>query len=294
MRWCEENTMNFVKLYLSKECLWNPSHEWYKTKFEREIAYSEIIEEFATLTGKCMTIPEVKTKIKNLRSTYTQQVQKILIKSSPDTIYKPSLIWFHEMDRRLKYVPNTKTTVADFVSKILIHACLVTVFDHHPLLKSYIYFMLAFNKISNRWHLYVFQSQEALEMDSDEAAWPHQDKTLASTFEEESSDPLNPLLYTDNEYDTVATQRSAIQVKIEEDSFPEYSNMYLKRKKRKLKKPPQFIQSQIKTWYKDDEFDIYGKYIASQLRKMELQSALQVQLEIQNLMKEAMTSASEY
>lgn len=150
MRWCEENTMNFVKLYLSKECLWNPSHEWYKTKFEREIAYSEIIEEFATLTGKCMTIPEVKTKIKNLRSTYTQQVQKILIKSSPDTIYKPSLIWFHEMDRRLKYVPNTKTTVADFVSKILIHACLVTVFDHHPLLKSYIYFiMLAFNKISN-------------------------------------------------------------------------------------------------------------------------------------------------
>lgn len=131
-------------------------------------------------------------------------------------------------------------------------------------------------------------------MDSDEAAWPHQDKTLASTFEEESSDPLNPLLYTDNEYDTVATQRSAIQVKIEEDSFPEYSNMYLKRKKRKLKKSPQFIQSQIKTWYKDDEFDIYGKYIASQLRKMELQSALQVQLEIQNLMKEAMTSASEY
>lgn len=38
---------------------------------------------------------------------------------------------------------------------------------------------------------------------------------------------------------------------------------------------------------KDDEFDIYGKYIASQLRGMDLQRALRVQLEIQRLVSDA-------
>lgn len=41
---------------------------------------------------------------------------------------------------------------------------------------------------------------------------------------------------------------------------------------------------------KDDEFDIYGKYIASQLRKMDLQRALRLQLEIQGLVSEARIS----
>lgn len=127
MRWCEENTQNFVKLYLDKECLWNPAHKWYKAKYKRETAYAEIISEFETLTGKCMTIPEVKVKIKNLRSTYTQQVQKVLQKSSPDSIYKPSLIWFHEMDRCLKYVSNGRTATADLVSEM--H--LISLYSHY-------------------------------------------------------------------------------------------------------------------------------------------------------------------
>lgn len=40
----------------------------------------------------------------------------------------------------------------------------------------------------------------------------------------------------------------------------------------------------------EDEFDIYGKYIAAQLRKMNLQKALKVQLEIQSLVSEARIS----
>lgn len=38
---------------------------------------------------------------------------------------------------------------------------------------------------------------------------------------------------------------------------------------------------------KDDEFDIYGKYIAAQLRDMELQEALRIQLEIQSIVSAA-------
>lgn len=38
---------------------------------------------------------------------------------------------------------------------------------------------------------------------------------------------------------------------------------------------------------KEDEFDIYGKYIAAQLRNMDLQEALRIQLEIQSIVSAA-------
>lgn len=41
---------------------------------------------------------------------------------------------------------------------------------------------------------------------------------------------------------------------------------------------------------KEDEFDIYGKYIASQLRNMDLKRALKLQLQIQGLVSEARLS----
>lgn len=118
IRWREKTTLKFLKIYLAKECLWNPAHVWYKIKFKREKAYHEIVSEFKAITGKSMSIPEVKIKIKNLRSTYSQEVQKIMKKSSPDSIYQPSLVWFHDMDRCLKYVPTNRNVTADFVSTI--------------------------------------------------------------------------------------------------------------------------------------------------------------------------------
>lgn len=108
MRWSESVTLEFVKIYLKHECLWNPAHTGYKLKYQREKAYGDITSEFKAATSKCLSIPEVKLKIKNLRTTYLQQVHKILQKSSPDSIYEPSLVWFHEMDRCLKHVPSNR------------------------------------------------------------------------------------------------------------------------------------------------------------------------------------------
>lgn len=101
-------TLEFVKIYIKHECLWNPSHPGYKLKYQREQAYSDISGEFKGSTMKSLTVPEIKMKIKNLRTTYVQQVHKILQKSSPDSIYEPSLVWFHEMDRCLKHVPSNR------------------------------------------------------------------------------------------------------------------------------------------------------------------------------------------
>lgn len=111
MRWSEAVTLEFVKLYLKHECLWNPVHPGYKLRYQREEAYCDVISEFKSTTTKSLCVAEVKNKIKNLRSTYGQEVHKILQKSSPDCIYEPSLVWFKEMDRCLKNVPGHRYSI---------------------------------------------------------------------------------------------------------------------------------------------------------------------------------------
>lgn len=104
MRWGETLTLQFVKIYLKYECLWNPLHLSYKNRSDREAAYLKIISEFKASGGTNLSIPEAKIKIKNLRTTYVQEMRKVLNKSSPDHIYEPSLVWFPEMDKCLKNV----------------------------------------------------------------------------------------------------------------------------------------------------------------------------------------------
>lgn len=104
MRWGETLTLQFVKIYLKHECLWNPSHSSYRNRSDRESAYQQIIAEFKASGGTNLSIPEAKIKIKNLRTTYVQEMRKVLNKSSPDNIYEPSLVWFPEMDKCLKNV----------------------------------------------------------------------------------------------------------------------------------------------------------------------------------------------
>lgn len=75
---------------------------------------------------------------------------------------------------------------------------------------------------------------------------------------------------------------------------PENLNLYnMKGKKPKLQSPTihrtfgTSINSSLESISQEDEFDIYGKYIASQLRRMNLEKALRLQLEIASLVSEA-------
>lgn len=126
MRWGESVTLEFVKIYLKHECLWNPEHPSYKLKYEREKAYSAIGSEFKKTTTKSLNTLEVKLKIKNLRTTYAQQVHKILEKSSPDSIYEPSLIWFNEMDRCLKNLSSSSRHSSSFNSVSSENTCITS------------------------------------------------------------------------------------------------------------------------------------------------------------------------
>lgn len=117
MRWSEDVTLKFVKVYLKYEALWNPEHPHYKIRYEREKAYRGIASDFSAV--KNVSVPEIKIKIKHLRTTYSQQVTKILQRSSPSSMYEPTLVWFQEMDRCLKHVQNSRHSSNSTVSNIM-------------------------------------------------------------------------------------------------------------------------------------------------------------------------------
>lgn len=95
-RWGDEKTTQFILVYREYECLWNPSCSLYKNKIARDNAYTKIQEEFN------LTVKEIKNKIKSLRSTYHQELNKVEKSKRSGAglsdVYKPSLTWFKEMD----------------------------------------------------------------------------------------------------------------------------------------------------------------------------------------------------
>lgn len=122
------------------------------------------------------------------------------------------------------------------------------------------------------------QSQEPV-VDSSEM-WQNELRT--DSGEAENPDPLIPQL--DEEFEP--QQKHKVKP---ENLSPVHFKKKIKKKKLKLRKSS--IDSNSDGG-REDEFDIYGKFIAAQLRGMELQQALRIQLEIQNLISEARISNS--
>lgn len=65
-KWSSETTISVQEL-VTHDCLWNVKCKVYKNKKMRESAYQKIVEAM-NIVG--FNVPEVKTKIRNLKSTY--------------------------------------------------------------------------------------------------------------------------------------------------------------------------------------------------------------------------------
>ncbi|KAJ8712091.1 hypothetical protein PYW07_004933 [Mythimna separata] len=243
MRWSETETYQFVKIYLSHEHLWNPEHTSYRLKSKRLKAYRDIIAELNETTGILLNETELKIKIKNLRSTYMQEIAKIKQRSGPEWSYKPNMKWFAEWHKRFGGIKKTEDSSS---------------FDH----------------------------QDSID-EANQKIWMSNEDNM----EDDTLDPFPE----DDEYTLILKTEPREVPHINEDR---YQN---KKKKNKHRRPSTdcsertFIDSIDSSTgnAKEDEFDIYGKYIASQLRKMDLQKALRVQLEIQSLVSEARLSGLE-
>ena len=81
----------------------------------RDAAYLKLAD-CANLPG--FTVQEAKNKIKNLRSTYSQELKKVKQskKSGLDEVYQPSLIWYKEIDSFLGPVIASRDAQAPTVS----------------------------------------------------------------------------------------------------------------------------------------------------------------------------------
>ena len=74
MRWSEEDTVKFVELYREHECLWNVMKPSYRNNQMGVGALEKIVEEMGI---ECFTVADARQKVKSLRNTYNQQLQKI-------------------------------------------------------------------------------------------------------------------------------------------------------------------------------------------------------------------------
>lgn len=128
---------------------------------------------------------------------------------------------------------------------------------------------------------FFFQSHQAPEVDSSCQIWVDQEDQ--DDTEEPNPDPL--ISQTDEEYELEQSQDTSI--KRERQSPKPYKKIKKKKYKHRQSSLPDSVSDSVA---REDEFDIYGKFIASQLRQMELQKALRLQLEIQSLVSEARIS----
>ncbi|GBP78827.1 hypothetical protein EVAR_65337_1 [Eumeta japonica] len=101
-KWSEDLTIQMIIEYEKREYLWNPMSEHYKNKKIREQGYIEIIN---ALNLVDVTVKELKNKIKNIRSSYSVELKKIrAARKSGAHAYRPSVTWFEHADRFLRAI----------------------------------------------------------------------------------------------------------------------------------------------------------------------------------------------
>lgn len=117
----KNNTIQFLECYERHPCLWNPREDDYRNNNVRLAALKSIIQEMR-LT---LRVEELKTKIKNIRTTYNREATKVEKSkksgAGADDLYKPQLIWFSVADRFLKPVIEGRKSKDNMVSVFIFY-----------------------------------------------------------------------------------------------------------------------------------------------------------------------------
>lgn len=101
-KWSEDLTIQMIIEYEKREYLWNPVSEHYKNKKIREQGYIEIINALSLVD---VSVKELKNKIKNIRSSYSVELKKIrAARKAGAHAYRPSVTWFEHADRFLRAI----------------------------------------------------------------------------------------------------------------------------------------------------------------------------------------------
>ncbi|XP_055912129.1 uncharacterized protein LOC129946113 [Eupeodes corollae] len=93
--------LSFLEAYERQECLWDTSLDSYKNKGDRDQAYMAIIKE---LNVPSLTVHDIKLKVKGIRTTYTKELRILNAHKKMGKPYKPKLFWFNKANSFLKNV----------------------------------------------------------------------------------------------------------------------------------------------------------------------------------------------
>ncbi|XP_047536684.1 uncharacterized protein LOC125070772 [Vanessa atalanta] len=113
-RFSDSQMLKLVEIYRDYECLWNVTSALYKNHDARQSAYKQIAEKL-NISG--ISDKDIPKKIKNLRSSYYQELKKIekSIRSGSDrdSVYKPKVSWFSIADGILRAFKNKEKTFSN-------------------------------------------------------------------------------------------------------------------------------------------------------------------------------------
>lgn len=113
-RFSDSQMLKLVEIYRDYECLWNVTSALYKNHDARQSAYKQIAEKL-NISG--ISDKDIPKKIKNLRSSYYQELKKIEKStrsgSDRDSVYKPKVSWFSIADGFLRAFKNKEKTFSN-------------------------------------------------------------------------------------------------------------------------------------------------------------------------------------
>lgn len=119
-KWRDDFIEPFLDQYRQYECLWNISSDSYKNRDTRDKAYESMCSALC-LPG--LSVNDIKTKIKTIRTNYKSELNKILKSEKSgaglNDVYVPRLFWFKKADEFLRGVSVAKNSISNLVSSII-------------------------------------------------------------------------------------------------------------------------------------------------------------------------------
>lgn len=143
IKWDANQIISFLEIYEKYDCLWDASSPSYLKRDVKNKAFECILKQLID-DGYKITLDQLKSKIKSLKDTYRNELNKIKKSSksgaATEDVYKPKLSWFSKADAFLRRVTIGRNSSSSMVS--------VNIF-------FYFNFLSAYNKLGQYIHTKV-------------------------------------------------------------------------------------------------------------------------------------------
>lgn len=252
MKWGTETTIKCLEEYAKHSCLWDVNNPNYKNKHERNLALQRIVQK---LNIESFDVNALKLKIHSIRNTYVNEITKVLRSKrsgvAPSEVYKPKLSWFRLADSFLRNIIKKRVHYSN------VHVTL----DEMP------HFGGNLNNSDENFKKY----QKPLHMRNSSLAL--RNVSLSRSPEQSTYE------FVETHYDHTP----------ETVSFSESGNANIGKKNELNHRYTNLDRSfvtlrELSSDAAEDEFDVFAKSIAVQMRQLTPKDALEVQAEIQNLL----------